>query len=153
MLKTHDRSKMSQLTAGPGVASKIHRKDKVMARIVAPLASALGLVCGLASAAPAYASDTWVAIAISGDANTLGYDTNAPTQQAAESGAMSQCQQNASGCQIAVSGANACAAVALNGNNWHGGVGATPQAAIARAIQLAGGGQLMGHAHCSTDPS
>jgi hypothetical protein len=102
------------------------------------------LVSGLLCAAAAHADSGWAAIANSPSREEADYSWSpSATQAAAEAQALQKClvQENATDCRVVASGPD-CAAIAWDGdeplNHAHGGVGATPEEAIAAAVAAAG---------------
>jgi len=106
--------------------------------------AAATLVSGLLCAAPAYADSGWAAIANSPSREEADYSWSvSATQAAAEAQVRQKClvQEHATDCRVVASGPS-CAAIAWDGdeplNHAHGGVGATPEQAIAAAVAAAG---------------
>jgi len=106
--------------------------------------AAATLVSGLLCAAPAYADSGWAAIANSPSREEADYSWSpSATQAAAEAQVLQKClvQEHATDCRVVASGPS-CAAIAWDGdeplNHAHGGVGATPEQAIAAAVAAAG---------------
>lgn len=91
---------------------------------------------------PAPSPDRYVAIAYSPGTQLWGLSSN-KTQQVASSEAISRCSYKASDCQVVVVAKNACAALAVDGTQFFGGVGPTYAAANSDArLGLFGAGVI-----------
>ena len=82
---------------------------------------------------PAPSADRYVAIAYSPGTQIWGLSANKSNQQVASSEAISRCSYKARDCQVVVVAKNACAALAVDGTRFFGGVGPTYAAANADA--------------------
>ncbi|MGC5025376.1 DUF4189 domain-containing protein [Tsukamurella sp. DT100] len=94
----------------------------------------------VAAPAPAQAATLWGAIAVDDD-GTAWPTANLPTAEAAEADAKAYCGGRR-GCDVLVTFADGCGAVAWSDEQWHGGHGATLAAAQESALRLNGGGTI-----------
>ena len=113
-------------------------------RIGPAVVAAAAVVSSVVWAAPAHAAQGWAAIASSPSREAADYSwSSSATQAATEAQAVQKCVvgENVSDCRVVASGPD-CAAIAWDVdeplNHAHGGVGATPEDAVAAAMAAAG---------------
>jgi hypothetical protein len=99
---------------------------------------------------PVNTANKWVVIVFSPATGAFGWSNNASSKDQATDMAMGYCKQyGGTDCQMAAWASNQCVALAQSDTNWHGGLGATIEAAEQNALTENKGGKIL-ISKCST---
>ncbi len=99
---------------------------------------------------PVNTATKWVVIVFSPATGAFGWSNNASSKDQATDMAMGYCKQyGGTDCQMAAWASNQCVALAQSDTNWHGGLGATIEAAEQNALTENKGGKIL-ISKCST---
>lgn len=114
-------------------------------RVTIPAAvGAVAAAMAVVVAPTASADESWGAIAVSPDGQSVGVATNQMNQYLADQAASNDCQQNNPDCNVLISfKAPDCGAVATNGDHYFGDSGATQQEAEQNAMNQSPGSTVL----------
>lgn len=121
-------------------------------RTRAAIPAAIGAVTAAIAVAPtAYADDSWGAIAVSPDGESVGVSTDQANEYLANKAANEDCQQDSAVCNVLITfKAPDCGAVVTNGEHYFGDSGATRQEAEENATSQSPGSTLL-RSECNGD--
>jgi hypothetical protein len=114
---------------------------------------AVAAAMAVAVAPSAYADDSWGAIAVSPNGESVAVATDHPNEYLANKAASDDCQQNNPVCNVLITFKSPdCGAVVKNGDHYFGDSGATTQEAEQNAINQSPGSTVLRSA-CNGAPA